>query len=46
MIVWDHSLTAILTMHGLNPVIRFANRFLFLNDGGIFAAGTRDIITP
>ena len=46
MIVRDHSLTAILTMHDLNHAIRFADRFLFLKDGGIFAAGTRDIITP
>jgi len=46
MIVRAHSLTAILTMHDLNQAIRFADRFLFLKDGEIFAAGTREIITP
>ena len=46
MIVRAHSLTAILTMHDINQAIRFADRFLFLQDGEIFAAGTREIITP
>jgi iron complex transport system ATP-binding protein len=46
MIVRAHSLTAILTMHDINQAIRFADRFLFLQDGEIFAVGTREIITP
>jgi iron complex transport system ATP-binding protein len=33
-------------MHDINQAIRFADRFLFLKDGEVFAAGTRDIITP
>ncbi len=46
MIVRDHSLTAVLTMHDINQAIRFADRFLFLKDGEIFAAGTQEILTP
>lgn len=46
MIVRGHSLTAILTMHDINQAIRFADRFLFLKDRMVFAAGTREIITP
>jgi iron complex transport system ATP-binding protein len=46
MIVREHSLTAVLTMHDINQAIRFADRFLFLKEGEIFAAGSREIITP
>jgi len=46
MIVRAHSLTAILTMHDINQAIRFADRFLFLKEGMVYAAGTREIITP
>jgi iron complex transport system ATP-binding protein len=33
-------------MHDINQAIRFADRFLFLKVGEIFAAGKREIITP
>ncbi len=33
-------------MHDLNLAIRFANKFIFLKKGTIFAAGGFEIITP
>ncbi|HHX86635.1 MAG TPA: iron ABC transporter ATP-binding protein, partial [Firmicutes bacterium] len=37
---------ALVTIHDLNLAIRFANKFLFLKKGTIFAAGGFEIITP
>lgn len=45
-IVRTQNITAIMTMHDLNLAIRFADKFIFLKDGTVFAAGGRDIITP
>jgi iron complex transport system ATP-binding protein len=33
-------------MHDLNLAIRFANKFIFLKNGTIFAAGGFEVITP
>ncbi len=39
-------MTAIVTMHDLNLALRFADRFIMLRDGEIYAAGGREVITP
>jgi iron complex transport system ATP-binding protein len=39
------NLTAIMTMHDLNLALRYADKFLMLKDGKIFAAGDHNVIT-
>jgi len=36
-VVTEHQIAAVMTMHDLNLAFRFANRFLFLKEGKIFA---------
>lgn len=38
-VVREHALAAVLTMHDLNLALRFADRFLFLRQGRVFAQG-------
>ncbi len=38
-VIAQHPVCAIMTMHDLNLAMRFADRFLLLKDGGIYAAG-------
>jgi iron complex transport system ATP-binding protein len=45
-IVRGHEVSAIMTMHDLNLALRYADKFLFLKDGMIFAAGDRRCVTP
>jgi iron complex transport system ATP-binding protein len=45
-IVAGKQVTAIVTMHDLNIALRFANKFIMMKDGKIFAAGGREILTP
>jgi iron complex transport system ATP-binding protein len=35
-----------MTMHDLNQALRYADRFIFLKDGQVYAHGDRDIVTP
>jgi iron complex transport system ATP-binding protein len=44
-IVKGHPMSAVMTMHNLNMALRYADRFLFLKDGLVFAAGERDAVT-
>jgi iron complex transport system ATP-binding protein len=44
-VVQEHQIAAVMTMHDLNLAFRFADRFLFLKDGEIFANGHQDQIT-
>ncbi len=44
-VVQEHQIAAVMTMHDLNLAFRFADRFLFLKDGQIFANGQQDQIT-
>jgi iron complex transport system ATP-binding protein len=39
-------LTAIMTMHDLNLAVRYADKFMLLKDGKVFAAGDHTVITP
>jgi iron complex transport system ATP-binding protein len=39
-------MVSLLVTHDLNQALRFADRFVMLRSGGIFAAGGRDVITP
>lgn len=41
----ENDLSVIVTMHDLNLALRFADRFLLLKDGIIYAAGGREVIT-
>jgi iron complex transport system ATP-binding protein len=45
-VVKHTDLMAIMTMHDLNLAVRYADKFLMLKDGKIFAAGDHSIITP
>lgn len=45
-VVKNTDLTAIMTMHDLNLALRYADKFMLLKDGRIFAAGDHRIITP
>lgn len=44
-IVRGHEMCAVVTMHDLNTAFRYADRFLFLKDGGIMASVDRTGIT-
>lgn len=44
-IVKEHNVTAVMTMHDLNYALRFADKYLFLKDGKIFAHGGRESVT-
>jgi len=41
-VVKEHRLAAVMTMHDLNLAFRFADRFLFLKEGTVFADGRLD----
>ncbi|MEE4243664.1 MAG: ABC transporter ATP-binding protein [Desulfopila sp.] len=43
-VVREHQIGAVMTMHDLNLAFRFADRFLFLKDGKIFANGQKNQI--
>jgi iron complex transport system ATP-binding protein len=45
-IVKKTNLTAIMTMHDLNLAVRYADKFIMLKDGKVFAAGDQNVITP
>lgn len=40
----SEKIAAIVTMHDLNLAIRFADKFLFLKDGNIFAMGGLEVM--
>lgn len=44
-IVKSHGITVIATMHDLNLALRFANKFMLLKDGAVFAIGGSEVIT-
>ncbi|HWQ67651.1 MAG TPA: ABC transporter ATP-binding protein [Methanospirillum sp.] len=41
----NHSVSVVMTMHDLTLAFRFADRFIFLKDGLIYAAGLKNEIT-
>ncbi|AZV58489.1 ABC transporter ATP-binding protein [Clostridium sp. AWRP] len=45
-IVNTQQIAAIMIVHDLNLAIRFADKFVLLKDGSIFAAGGREVMTP
>ncbi|MBN2109492.1 MAG: ABC transporter ATP-binding protein [Methanosarcinaceae archaeon] len=45
-IVRKENVSAIMTMHDLNLAFRYSDKFLFLKNGTIFAAGSMNEITP
>ena len=44
-IVLENNISAVVTMHDLNLAMRFANKFLMLKNGEIYAAGGREVLT-
>lgn len=42
----ERGIAAVVTMHDLNLALRFADKFLFLKDGRVFAAGGPEVVTP
>jgi iron complex transport system ATP-binding protein len=38
-VVSQHEVAAVMTMHDLNKALRYADKYLFLKDGAIYAAG-------
>ncbi|HWQ75008.1 MAG TPA: ABC transporter ATP-binding protein [Syntrophomonas sp.] len=42
----ERGISAVVTMHDLNLALRFADKFLFLKDGFVFAAGGPEVVTP
>ncbi|TAJ44014.1 ABC transporter ATP-binding protein [Methanofollis fontis] len=44
--VHSHNVAAVITMHDLNTALRYSDRFVFLKDRTILAAGGREIVTP
>jgi ABC-type sulfate/molybdate transport systems ATPase subunit len=42
----DLNIASLLVTHDLNSALRFADRFILLKDGVIYAHGGREIITP
>ena len=45
-VVRKENVSAIMTMHDLNLAFRYSDKFLFLKNGTIFAAGKMEDITP
>lgn len=45
-VVKEQQMAAVVTMHDLNLAIRFADKFLLLKNGEIFAAGGIEVMTP
>jgi len=44
-VVTEHDVAAVMTMHDLNMALRYADRFIFLKDGVIHAAGGPEVVT-
>lgn len=42
----SEGIAVIAAMHDINQALRFADRFVLLKDGSIFAAGGREVVTP
>ncbi|MFW6153792.1 MAG: ABC transporter ATP-binding protein [Planctomycetota bacterium] len=42
----DLGITSLVVTHNLNNALQFADRFIFLKDGTLLAAGGREIVTP
>lgn len=45
-VVRNENVSAVMTMHDLNLAFRYSDKFLFLKNGTIFAAGSMSDITP
>ncbi|MCD4821818.1 MAG: ABC transporter ATP-binding protein [Methanococcoides sp.] len=45
-VVEDNNVSAVITMHDLNLALRFADNYIFLKDGKVFAHGGDEIVVP
>jgi iron complex transport system ATP-binding protein len=46
LVIAEHNVGAIITMHDLNLAMRFSDQFLLLKNGSIYSGGHTDSITP
>lgn len=44
-VVSEHAVAAVMTMHSLNTALRFADKFLFIKDGRVFAGTDKNGVT-
>jgi iron complex transport system ATP-binding protein len=44
-VVSEHAVAAVMTMHSLNTALRFADKFLFIKDGRVFAGTDKSGVT-
>ena len=44
--VKHHPISAVMTLHDLNTALRYSDKYVFMKDGRIFAAGGKEIVTP
>ena len=44
-IVHEKKMSAVVVLHDLNLALRFADRYLMLKDGEVFADGGKEVIT-
>ncbi|MCW4021826.1 MAG: ABC transporter ATP-binding protein [archaeon] len=45
-VVKNNDISAIMTLHDINLALRYADKFIMLKDGTIFAGGDHTVITP
>jgi len=45
-VVEGHNVSAIMSMHDLNLALRYSDKFIFLKNGTIYSAGSREEVTP
>ncbi|WP_440953780.1 ABC transporter ATP-binding protein [Methanococcoides sp. FTZ1] len=45
-IVKENNVSAVITMHDINLALRFADKYMFLKDGTIFAHGDQHMVVP
>ncbi|MGM0770758.1 MAG: ABC transporter ATP-binding protein [Halobacteriota archaeon] len=43
-VVKENNVSAVITMHDINLALRFADKYIFLKDGSIFAHGEHDVV--
>lgn len=45
-VIKENNISAIVTIHDLNLALRFADKFILLKNGKVFASGKKEIINP
>lgn len=45
-VVSEHEVSAVMTLHDLNTAFRYADKYVFLKNGEVYAAGGKEVATP